>query len=108
MPALKHFRPTDPIEDMLAALKKDAGLIIDGVLSPAQLAAIKGDINPYVTQGHRGADEFAGFKTTRIGALMARSPACRELALDPVVNGICSRFLHPFCDGYQMHFTQAV
>ncbi|MEO1657114.1 MAG: phytanoyl-CoA dioxygenase family protein [Pseudomonadota bacterium] len=108
MPELKHFRPTDPIEEMLAALEEDAGLIIDGVLSDGQLEAIKGDIDPYVTQGRQGADEFAGFKTTRIGALMARSPACRELAVDPLVNGVCAKFLHPFCDGYQMHFTQAV
>ena len=39
---------------------------------------------------------------------MTRSPACRDLALDQLVNSVCSDYLAPYCDGYQMHFTQAV
>jgi ectoine hydroxylase-related dioxygenase (phytanoyl-CoA dioxygenase family) len=38
---------------------------------------------------------------------MGRSAACRELALNPLVNAACSAFLQPHCDSYQLHFTQA-
>lgn len=39
---------------------------------------------------------------------MARSAACRDLALHPLINQACAAFLNPYCDGYQLHFTQAV
>ena len=55
-----------------------------------------------------GRDEFTGFKTKRIGALIARSEACRNLALQPLVNEVSEKYLSPFCDGYQLHFTSAV
>jgi len=39
---------------------------------------------------------------------MARSPKCRELALDPTINALSAKFLEPHCDGYQLHFTSAI
>ena len=39
---------------------------------------------------------------------MARSPTCRELALDPIINEVSQKFLEPHCDGYQLHFTSAI
>ncbi|MCI5043988.1 MAG: phytanoyl-CoA dioxygenase family protein [Aquisalinus sp.] len=108
MPALRHFKRTDPVSDMLAALDKDAGFIIDNLLPPEKITEIISDLDPYITRGAKGPDPFAGYKTTRIGALMARSPACHDLALHPLVNNICQHSLEPYCDGYQMHFTQAV
>ncbi|NRA29060.1 MAG: phytanoyl-CoA dioxygenase family protein [Parvularculaceae bacterium] len=108
MPQVTHFSANDSIDDMLAVLEEDAAFILDGALTREQLDAIKAEIAPFVSEGDSGRDEFAGFKTKRIGALMARSPACRDLALDAHVNDVASRFLHPHCDGYQLHFTQAV
>jgi ectoine hydroxylase-related dioxygenase (phytanoyl-CoA dioxygenase family) len=40
--------------------------------------------------------------------LMARSPKCRELALDPKINALAEKFLEPHSDGYQLHFTSAI
>ena len=39
---------------------------------------------------------------------MARSPKCRELALDPTINALSKKFLQPHCDDYQLHFTSAI
>ena len=41
-------------------------------------------------------------------ALIARSEACRELALNPLINEVSEKYLSPYCDGYQLHFTSAV
>ena len=43
-------------------------------------------------------DDFTGRLTTRTGALVARSPACRDLVSDPLVNAATEAFLAPFCD----------
>ena len=39
---------------------------------------------------------------------MARSPKCRELALHPLINSLCEKYLAPYSNGYQLHFTQAI
>ena len=39
---------------------------------------------------------------------MARSPKCRELALNPLINAVSKKFLEPNSDGYQLHFTSAI
>jgi hypothetical protein len=93
---------------MLSVLDRDAGIIIDDIASEGKVAAIADELRPFVAKGREGGDAFAGFKTTRIGALMTRTPSSRELALNPLINSVCRQFLAPYCDGYQMHFTQAV
>ena len=89
-------------------LDRDAALIIDEVLDAEELAQIRAELAPYLEAGGTGRDEFTGFQTKRIGALIARSPACRELALSEIVNGTAQQYLAPHSDGYQLHFTQAV
>ena len=39
---------------------------------------------------------------------MARFPECRDLAVHPLINASAAQLLEPFCDGHQLHFTQAV
>ena len=39
---------------------------------------------------------------------MARSPECRTLALNPIINEVSKQFLEPHSDGYQLHFTSAI
>ena len=55
-----------------------------------------------------GRDAFSGIKTTRTGALVARSPLCRKLVLDPRVRAICDAVLLPNCQRYQLHLTQLI
>ena len=52
-----------------------------------------------------GENLFWGFQRKRIGALIARSPKCRELALHPLA--LCETYL-PDSNGYQLHFTQDI
>ena len=70
---IKHFKVTDPIESILHALEEDAGVIIDNVMTDDQLSSIQKELKPYLKQAQNGQDNFTGFKTQRIGALIARS-----------------------------------
>ena len=108
MAEIVHFASSAPVEDICAQLDEDAAVIVDGVVSERSLHAIHAELDPYVHGVAHGRNDFAGFETKRIGALIARSPACRDLALDPMVNGICDTVLGRHADGYQLHFTQAV
>jgi Phytanoyl-CoA dioxygenase (PhyH) len=108
MPSLKHLPATATREEVLNVLAKDAAVIIDGLMSPGLLDRVRTEIMPYVDATPPGRDDFTGRLTTRTGALVARSPACRELVMDKLVNAATEAFLAPFCDRYQLHLTQVI
>ena len=108
MGEIKHVSIDTPIETILKILDEDAGLIIDNFLSDQNLESIKNDLKPYLDVTRNGQDEFTGFETKRVGALMARSKTCQDLALDPLINEMADSFLGPHCESYQLHFTSAI
>lgn len=108
MPEIKHFSADAPAESMLAAIREDGAMIIDELVDPAALAALRSETDPYMEATGNGPDEFAGLLTTRTGGLVMRSKGCRDLVQNPVVLGLCDDFLLPFCQRYQLHLTQII
>ena len=108
MPELVHIKPDASIEEILEIMDKDAGLIIDDLVPKKLLLEVRSQLAPYLQDSYQGSDEFSGHKTKRIGALIARSKACQDLAMNSLINNLCSKFLKPFCEDYQLHFTQAI
>jgi ectoine hydroxylase-related dioxygenase (phytanoyl-CoA dioxygenase family) len=74
----------------------------------ATLARVNAELKPYIDATPIGADTFGGFKTTRTGAVMARSPAAGTLALNPVVRALADKVLLANCDRYHIHVTQVI
>lgn len=108
MSELVHLPADTTAELLVEVLQRDGGVIVDNVLNAQQLETLKAEIMPYVALCKDGRDDFSGKQTRRVGALMARSPACGEMALHPLINAACAQYLAPFCDGYQLHFSQVV
>lgn len=108
MPHLQHLAADAPADEIARLLDTDGALILDSVLSAADLARVNGEIEPYVEATGCGRDSFAGFQTTRTGALVARSPACRELVMHPAILAACDVFLKRACDRYLLHLTQVI
>ena len=105
---IEHVSPDTDTNKILEIIERDAAVVIDNILSSKDLDDIKNELKPYLQNDIEGDNEFTGFQTKRVGALMARSPKCRELALDPTINALSAKFLEPHCDGYQLHFTSAI
>ncbi|MGB7406833.1 MAG: phytanoyl-CoA dioxygenase family protein [Pacificimonas sp.] len=108
MTGLRYFAVDAPHADMMAALNEDAGLIIEAAIPSDLTTRARDEILALMGDHTLGQDDFTGFKTRRVGALIARSPAARELATHPVVRALSKDFLAPFCDADQLHLTQAV
>ena len=108
MAEVKHVSIDTPIEEIMQILDDDAGLIIDNFLDEDGLERIKSDLKPYLNVTKNGQDEFTGYKTKRVGALMARSKTCQDLALNTFINQMADSFLGPHCESYQLHFTSAI
>lgn len=108
MPELVHLPADGPPEEMAAVLDRDGALILDDALSPQAVAGMVAELSPYVAATPVGRDGFTGVKTTRTGALVARSPAVRQALCDPRVAALCEHLLKPNCERWQVHLTQLI
>lgn len=107
MAELTHLSASVSHADLLEVIDRDGGVIIDDVLNAETISRIKTEIHPYLEAAGVGKNDFTGFSTQRIGALIARSPTCRELAVHDLVLSSARKFLEPH-GGTQLHFTQAI
>ena len=108
MPALETVAPDTPIEELHRIFERDGALIVGEAMSPALLDQVLDEVMPYVEATAPGRDAFTGYRTTRTGALVARSPGCRTLVMDPLVRAMCDAVLLPNCERYQLHLTQVI
>lgn len=96
------------VADIMKYVDRDGAVILRDVLSAGQLNKLKGEIMPYLDATKHGTDDFQGTKTTRTGALLARSEVCRDMAVNKKVLGVCDKVLKENCPIYQVHVTQAI
>ncbi|MGA0838932.1 MAG: phytanoyl-CoA dioxygenase family protein [Pseudomonadales bacterium] len=95
-------------EEILEIIARDGALILEGVLAAPEVDALHAELAPYIAATRLGRDSFTGFGTTRTGALVARSPAARELVAHAKVVEVANRFLAPYCNRIQLHLTQVI
>ena len=108
MPKLETLPANAPAEDILTILKRDGALILKNVLSPGEVKAALGELMPYIEATDYGRDDFTGRKTTRTGALVARSQKAREMVMHPAILEAAQSFLKPFCERIQLHLIQVI
>lgn len=101
--------PADtPVADVLAVIERDGAAILADVLDAAAVDRTLGELEPYIEATGPGSDDFSGRLTTRTGALVARSPACRDMILNGTVLETARQFLAPYCARIQLHLTQVI
>ncbi len=95
-------------EELVKILERDGCVVLKDFVSKTQVESLSSDLQPFIETTMQSRNEFGGFKTTRTGALMARSPRCRELAIDPRILGLVETFLAPYANTFQLHVTQVI
>lgn len=108
MASIKHFALNSAKAEILQAIADDGAAIIDGVMDHHQADRVATETMPYILASPPGNEAFTGAKTTRTGALVARSPACRELVMNELVLGLVNEYLAPYCERIQLHLTQMI
>ena len=104
-----QIRPADaPFEDLAKILESDGCVVLKDFASKSQVGALNNELRPFIDATMQSKSDFSGFKTTRTGALIARSPRCRELAIDPRILGLVETFLAPYANTFQLHLTQVI
>ncbi|MEO0882921.1 MAG: phytanoyl-CoA dioxygenase family protein [Pseudomonadota bacterium] len=108
MADIKRLPAGTDAEEVKQAVTQDGAAILETVIPADRLARLTSEIRPFVEATEVGRDAFTGFHTTRTGALVARSPACRDLVMDGTVLNAAKSFLSPFCETIQLHLTQLI
>jgi ectoine hydroxylase-related dioxygenase (phytanoyl-CoA dioxygenase family) len=104
---ITHLEATASGEEISAELERVGAVIIDSVLDSGQVDALMAELRPWIEKTKPGPDSFAGRNTRRTGALIARSPKCRELVMHPLALATCGKFLG-HATSYQLHLTQVI
>ena len=104
---LEHLPATTTPEEAVAALKRDGAVIIDQVISAGAMDAVAAELKPWLDATPLGPDDFSGRRTKRTGGLVARSPLCRELVMNPLVLGTTGKLLE-HATSFQLHLTQVI
>jgi len=98
------YRPTaapqevapDPEADAHASTIRSEGFVVlERVLSPAEVAAQRAALAPWLQGKLMGRNDFEGFSTERVYALLAKDPALALLVEHPRLLGIVDRLLAP-------------
>jgi Phytanoyl-CoA dioxygenase (PhyH) len=103
-----HLPASTSTDAICEAIEQHGGLIVDRLLDHDALRRLDTELAPYLSACATGQNGFAGYRTKRVGALLARSEVCREIAVNPLINAAAAQYLAPYCDSHQLHFTQAV
>lgn len=104
---LQHLPREATAEEIGAIVKRDGAVIVDDVLSRAEMEAIETELRPWLDQTPVGGSQFSGTRTRRTGALIARSPKCRELVMNPLALTAAGKLLS-HASTFQLHVTQAI
>ena len=99
---------TASIDDIVETVAIDGAAIVTGVLVTDAVRALNNEVMPWVEKTNNGRDDFTGRHTTRTGALVARSPRCRELVMHELALGVAEQFLADYTSKIQLHLTQVI
>lgn len=108
MAELQHLSADAAAEDIVTVLQQDGAAIIDELISPAFIAELRAETDPFMEATDNGFDDFTGFQTTRTGGLLGRSAKCRELIAHGSILAPCEQFLAPYCERVQLHLSQII
>ena len=94
---------------VVAALQQDGAVIIERLAASQLLDTIDAELEPhFASEGDKFKNDFNGYKTRRLSAILALSHHCAELIAHPLVLAVADAVLKPHCDSYRLGSTTAI
>ena len=78
-----------------STIRRDGFVVLADVLSAAEVAAMRAALAPYLQGQRMGRNDFEGFRSERVYALLAKDPALALLVEHPRLLAIVDRLLAP-------------
>ena len=106
---LETFDKNSDSGEIVTALRRDGGAIVARQAPDELIDAIKSELRPHFeTEGHKFKNDFNGYKTLRLGAILALSRASAELIAHQRVMEIADALLKPNCVNYRIGSCTAI
>lgn len=105
---LKTLNDTSSSKDIINVLNCDGAVIVEGLMSPENFMKIDSETKSILKQTDNCKGYFFGFETKRVGSMVGKSEACRELATNSKVLSVMDHFLLPHCSEYQLNLSQLI
>jgi hypothetical protein len=102
-----HLPAAAPVDEIHDVLRRDGALIVDDLADVDLIDRVMSEMAPWIEATPPGSDDFSGRNTKRTGALVARSPASRELIQHPTILEVTGKLLDR-AQSYQLHLTQVI
>ena len=106
--AVPRFAADTDAAAVVAGIREAGCAVVERLVDDTTMDAIAGELAPFLAATAAGVDDFVGFATRRTGALIARSPSFRPLAMHPLVLGTLDEILGDHATTYQLHLTQVI
>ena len=91
-------------DDIHARLLEHGYVIIEALAVDLARQACT-DLEPHIDNAPFGHDEFLGARTKRLGGILEKSSAARELVTHPLILALLDRELLKYATNYQVNFT---
>ncbi|WP_137700782.1 phytanoyl-CoA dioxygenase family protein [Marimonas lutisalis] len=90
-------------------LLSDGAVIVENVATETLLDQVLADFRkPFDEQGLKFANDFNGYKTRRLGGILALSRAAADILAHPLVLGVADRVLKRHCTNYRIGSSTAI
>ncbi len=105
--AVEHLKPSEGAERAAEVLARDGCAVVERLVPVELMDRVRSEMEPWLERIEPGRDRFAGQRTKRAGALIARSKGSHQLIEHPLVLDTVGRVLG-HARNYQLHLTQLI
>jgi ectoine hydroxylase-related dioxygenase (phytanoyl-CoA dioxygenase family) len=100
-------------DQLVERIQRDGYAVAPALLGPSEVAALKAALAPWLRGTHFGRNDFEGFRTERVYALLAKAPQIARLVEHPAVLAVLDALLTPHyrlsaCIAIQLHPGETV
>jgi ectoine hydroxylase-related dioxygenase (phytanoyl-CoA dioxygenase family) len=107
MPELARRSAT--ASDLGACLSSDGAVIVERAVPEIVLEQVLDELRaPFDAQGLKFTNDFNGYKTRRLGGVLALSRAAAEILAHPLVLAMADHVLKPHCENYRIGSSTAI
>src|SRR5437868_11972521 len=108
MAQIETVPATESREVINGIIERDGVVVIDSVLSEAQIRILDSELKPHFDAVPNCAGDFYGYATKRVSGLAAKSAMCQSMIIHPAILAVMDHFLLKGCRGYHLNLTQAI
>ena len=106
---LKTFNRQSATTEIINAVLSDGGAIVANQVEPALIDRISDELRQHFdAHGKAFQNDFNGYKTLRLSAVLALSRSSAELIAHPLVLEIADAVLGPHCENYRIGSCTAI